>query len=157
MASTEDIRSKIQVEINDMFPSKKLLADDHRMIDDFAIWIAGRFNGSHINVEANMGITEWLKSDDTCESSIYMAFLLAPEYVGDQPFSFPKDHADFHKCMLLTIADPSLLTRFPLIKKNAAWAELVKHWDTWCEAYHKRDFVLINKGIIEIRQHIPDA
>lgn len=54
-----------------------------------------------------MGIIAWLESDDTGSSSLYMASVLSGK-PGSYSNHYPRDPADFGRCMRLIKAVPSL-------------------------------------------------
>lgn len=87
-----------------------------------------------------MGLGAWLASDDTGQSSLYMARALAAAAAGvpfdgcggivsDEPW--PHDPQDFGRCVRLLVAVPELRSHIPVLTKPAhgpVWNAIAAEW-----------------------------
>lgn len=86
--------------------------------------------------EANSGLTQWLASDDTGLSSLFLAYQLDPS-IGEQEFALPQDSDDLGRCLRLFVAVPELKPIFnqnPFQSKN--WRQLQVQWNKLETLYH---------------------
>jgi hypothetical protein len=80
-----------------------------------------------IPARPGMGLTAWLKSDDTGASSLYMARRLAAGPSADP--AYPHDPDDFGRCHRFLEAVPGTRANLPaLAPTGPVWAALVEAW-----------------------------
>lgn len=102
----------------------------------------------HAPATPGMGLAAWVASDDTGESSLYMAGVLGP-YVGFGKASnlghhgnaYPRDPSDFGRCVRLLDAAPELrqyLDRLEGVEHGPAWNAIAREWAT-LEAWYRED------------------
>lgn len=75
------------------------------------------------------GIDQWLASDKTGLSSLFMAFTLVKRAPHAQ-YAHPHDPGDFGRCLGLLEACPELRAELPkMAEASPVWAALVREWD----------------------------
>jgi len=77
------------------------------------------------------GLYDWVTSDRTGSSSLWMAKTLAGHRSGPPAkYAYPHDPSDFNRCLGLLDACPELRERLPeMAATGPEWAALVAHWD----------------------------
>jgi hypothetical protein len=74
-----------------------------------------------------MGLQAWLASDDTGQSSLYMASVLGG---FRRDYAHPRDLDDFGRCSRLLDAVPEFRPRLSEMRdKSPEWAALVDSWE----------------------------
>lgn len=90
--------------------------------------VCDQMGKTHQPATENMGLVEWLRSDDTGDSSLFMAYTMC-----DAPYvksAHPHDPADFHRCVQFLRAVPSAKGNIHKMKETSeVWGNLVEHWD----------------------------
>lgn len=82
-----------------------------------------------------MGLKEWMQSDDTGMSSVFMAATLSG---FSRPYAHPHDPSDLGRCIRLLDAVPELRERLDKMKTTGKeWAALVDNWEELTELYHQ--------------------
>jgi hypothetical protein len=75
-----------------------------------------------------MGLKAWMKCDETGDSSMFMARVLAGYLFGS--CHHPHDPDDFMRCVKLLEAEPKFRNGLSLMRKRShVWAKLVEHWE----------------------------
>lgn len=91
-----------------------------------------------VKASEGMGLTAWLASDDTGASSLYMASVLTGEFIAEN--HYPRDTADFGRCMRLVAAVPELEVKIrEMARHGREWAVVAAHWYEWSEVYKADD------------------
>lgn len=107
------------------------LCRQHNAIIEAANIIIASFKESFKPVIPGMGAMMWQYTDETGLSSLYMLSQLTElqRYRRDQ-YQFPRDPADFSRCLGLLKADSSLREKLPIMAAcGKEWAALVGKWD----------------------------
>jgi len=92
-------------------------------------------NAGHRTAVAGSGLAAWLRSDETGQSSIYMASHLAPRIglmVYSREYAVPHDPEDFERCVKLLDAAPELrphLNEMARAVHGKIWNRLAAEWD----------------------------
>lgn len=89
-------------------------------------------NVAAVNATPNMGLENWLASDDTGMSSQFMARELcgARVHLEHDEKPYPLDPADFGRCVRFLAAVPFARAKIgELAKHGPVWAEYVKRWE----------------------------
>lgn len=115
----------------------------------------------------NVSITEWLLSDDTGQSSIYMAYILfqneikltgqlTPRAVSEK--AYPRDYDDLGRCIRMLEATGfqlNLDSKLKLAATSEYWEKIMENWDDWKSLYenkkHKELYSQMNKVYNEIK------
>lgn len=108
-----------------------ILHRDMKAIIDAANLIVAEFEKPERPAVPGMGLAAWLVSDHTGLSSRRMASRLsATRYMPEAEPAYPRDPADFGRCLGLLEACPELRDRLPRMADDGPeWAALVEHWD----------------------------
>lgn len=107
-------------------------------------------------VSPGMGIAEWMRSDHTGFSSLFMARAiggtLTPFYVKHHyRYAYPHDCADFGRCIGLLEAAPELRERLPeMAETGKEWAALVPVWGDLEVDYRNSRFEAVTERIREL-------
>lgn len=115
-------------------------------IKDAADAIVEVFARPIIKASPNMGLYQWLTSDDTGLSSMHMARVLA-ECCGqnhgvpgpamyEDPFAAPSDPSDLGRCLRLLEAVPQLVPHLgEMSKRSPLWAAYIAKWPEMVALY----------------------
>lgn len=114
---------------------------------DAANRIAAELAKPVVKTTPGMGLGEWLDSDDTGSSSLFMAWVLSggPAGVwwgrGQPENNYPRDVSDFGRCRRLLIAAPDLADKVSLMEsRGQQWEAVAENWDRWVELYDNAEF-----------------
>ncbi|MDX7085921.1 hypothetical protein [Serratia marcescens] len=100
--------------------------------------ICQEFSKPILKSVAGMGLKAWLASDDTGLSSLFMASMLTGEFRAE--YAYPRDTADFGRCMRLVAAVPELEVKIrEMARHGREWAVVADHWYEWSEVYKADD------------------
>ena len=73
------------------------------------------------------GLDEWMQSDDTGASSLFMASVLGG---FERPYCVPVDYGDFGRCDRLLDAVPEFRDKLEMMRDvGKPWANLVERWN----------------------------
>ena len=98
--------------------------------------ICAEFNRGSITASDGMGLKAWLASDDTGQSSRYMAYICA----GGPLYSnyYPHDVGDFGRCYRFLRAVPKARENLYRLKAcGGVWASYVDHWEEMERLYEE--------------------
>lgn len=134
---------------NELSRQQPNLPADHRMnaVIKAANDIIAEYAREPRMVTTGMGLRAWLLSDETGNSSQYMAFVLSktdggwPEDLAPAPRqAYPRDPDDLGRCFNLIDAVPEFGGRIPeMADKGAHWMAVTSNWARWLEMYHAGD------------------
>lgn len=90
--------------------------------------IVREFARGEIMSTPGQGIAAWRKTDQVGASSDFMAARLG--HAGRRDYAYPRDPADFNRCLTLLEAAPELRENLKdMANEGPEWAALVAHWD----------------------------
>lgn len=85
-----------------------------------------------VRAPKGMGLIEWLASDDTGLSSLFMASKLTGMFKAK--YAYPHDPADFGRCLRLVEAVPKLESKIrDMSQHGKEWAVVAANWHEWAE------------------------
>ncbi|MGK0688754.1 hypothetical protein ACSFC0_25740 [Serratia marcescens] len=91
-----------------------------------------------VKASGGMGLADWLASDDTGMSSLFMASKLTGMFEAE--YAYPRDPADFGRCLRLIEAVPELESKIrDMSQHGKEWAVVAAHWYEWSEVYRADD------------------
>lgn len=100
--------------------------------------IVAAYNKPITPATKNMGLANWLASDDTGVSSKTMASHLCGVIYSKSQWSHPLDNSDLGRCIRFLAAVPEARAEFPRMSEvSPIWSELVKDWDSLVSLYEK--------------------
>lgn len=104
--------------------------------------ICDEYSRELVTASAGMGLEEWLNSDDTGSSSLYMAWCLSGGQFGHwhgrkQPErAYPRDPADLGRCIRLIDAVPEFGGKIPeMADRGHEWMAVTTNWAQWVELH----------------------
>ncbi|WP_196160895.1 hypothetical protein [Reinekea sp. G2M2-21] len=120
--------------LSDLCPGLELEPRQMNALLKISTDIADIVNAPAIRSTEDIGLVNWLASDDTGSSSLYLASVLFPSAfkVKLPCFAYPYDPSDFSRCIKLLRAEPSLRTNYwdKILNDNSPiWRELAQRWD----------------------------
>lgn len=91
--------------------------------------IVDAFDRDDTPAVAGSGVTQWLQSDATGLSSLFMCYVLTGKGRGRQN-NHPHDPSDLNRCIGLLDAAPELRSQIIKMKEHGpVWSALIDHWD----------------------------
>lgn len=91
-----------------------------------------------VKASEGMGLADWLASDDTGMSSLFMASKLTGMFEAE--YAYPHDPADFGRCLRLVEAVPELESKIrDMSQHGKEWAVVAANWHEWAEVYRADD------------------
>lgn len=126
MALMAAISKEINNQIPDVPANRRLMNCIMRAAND----ITDEFAKDSVMATDGMGLAAWLESDDTGQSSKYMACVLTGQFCSE--YAYPHDVGDFGRCVRLLKAVPELAPNLILMQgRGAMWDAVVENWDRW--------------------------
>jgi hypothetical protein len=126
----------IAKEIDRQHPGIEVEARWFNAISEAANSICAEFAKPLVKASEGMGLSEWLSSDDTGASSLYMASVLTGQFTAEN--HYPRDPADFGRCLRLVEAVPELESKIrDMSQHGKEWAVVAANWDEWAELYRQ--------------------
>lgn len=124
---------------------EKLVANPRQInaIIDAADKILEEFKKPDTQAAPNIGLTAWLKTDDTGQSALWIARVLysseRPDLnIPDHGNHHPQDPSDFGRCYRFLRAVPGSRDRMPLVAGTSEqWDALWSHWDELEKLYEQ--------------------
>jgi hypothetical protein len=102
---------------------------------------------------SNMGLENWLRSDDTGASSLYMAHIICQGPYA--PYAHPYDSADFGRCYrFLKAVNRSSTILAIMCATSTQWDALVNIWNQLETMYENKQFLNISRTIQETLEKI---
>lgn len=115
--------------------------------------ILDEWNNPHREAIPNSGLTNWLASDDTGMSSMFMAMALTGGHLPDN--RHPYDAGDFGRCVRMLEAIPEIKPSMDQMANHGPiWAALVSVWGELEDLYRTGLFTQVTE---DIRQIISEA
>jgi len=130
MASFSVSQTELVITIIEFLENKgitDLLPRELNVVIDCATTIVNELRKPDKPVIHDMGLTEWLASDRTGLSSLFMAGVLGG---FSRPYAYPRDPSDFGRCLGLLDAVPEFRARIGEMKgQGPEWSALIGAWD----------------------------
>jgi len=130
--------SAINAELSRQIPNLPFEPRFYNSVIKAATSICDELSKPIVKATKGMGLQAWLDSDDVGMSSKFMAGVLSGRITAEsaQPH-YPRDGADFGRCVRLLEAVPEFVGLLPCMKQQGPnWAALVDIWDMLTELYN---------------------
>lgn len=125
---------------------KNMLPREFNKIISCVNEIIREFKSPERIITPNMGYQNWINSDHTGLSSLYLAKLLTSQTVTERESNFPHDAEDFDRCLKLLIAVPELKNNLHFLKNSTAeWKEIYNNWDYLESLMNAKKFKTVNE------------